>query len=582
MKDVCVLLAPVFWSVKNSIKRFDGAFYKKVFFYAGSCGLFLFLVTKLLNIGMTRLQSLSPEVFNVLLVKGYSLVFIIIFFMQIVNGFVISLNTCYQSRELEVLFLSPVNRTALFFSRFLETHLRASWMLMIFGIPLLISSGLLYRADILYYFYALAVFAAFSVIPVNIGIGATIVAASFFSARRLKKFLISAGIVAVVLLVTLLRVTRPERFVNPELFANLTLFVSELNTPSFILLPNRWLSEALFGFLRNVFDSDTLIVFSLLFLTAYVTTLFLHGIFVRYHYRGWGLLQEGGILLREKGRRVHRHRPFAKWITERPAIRRLARIMDGRSAALIRKDLLIHVRDPRSIHQILILASLIIVYLFSIASLPLNWEGYAVQLKYVISFFNLGLILIILAALCSRIVYPAVVSEGASLWIVKTSPVTSRRYLWAKFLVFFLPVFVLGQILVLFSSFFIGVERVFLLLQVATTALLSSSLVGIALLFGVFGIRPGSADAMQEQGRTGSAVHMFISVFLVLLTLAVQIIPTFLFFLKEGSKAVLTQKAGTIIAVVVVFLFTLNLAVTAFSMRYSIKKLSALSDDLKP
>jgi hypothetical protein len=101
-------------------------------------------------------------------------------------------------------------------------------------------------------------------------------------------------------------------------------------------------------------------------------------------------------------------------------------------------------------------------------------------------------------------------------------------------------------------------------------------------MFGVFGIRPGSADAMQEQGRTGSAIHMFVSVFLILLALAIQIIPTFLYFLKEGSKAALTQKGGTIIAGAVVLLFTLNLAVTARSMRYSIKKLGTFSDDLKP
>jgi ABC-2 type transport system permease protein len=575
MKEIRVLLAPAFWSVKNSVKRFDSAFYRKVFLYAGSCGIFLFLVTKLLNIGMTRLHSLSPEVFNVLLIKGYSLVFVIIFFMQIVNGFVISLNTCYQSRELEVLFTSPVDRTALFFSRFLETHMRASWMLIIFGIPLLISSGLLYRADILYYVYALAAFAAFSVIPVNIGMSATIVAASFFSARRLKKFLLSAGIVAIVLLVTLLRVTRPERFVNPELFANLTLFVTELNTPSFILLPNRWLSEALFGFLRNTFDSDTLIVFSLLFLTAYVTTLFLQGIFVRYHYRGWGLLQEGGILLREKGRRVHRHRSFATWITERPALRRLVRIGDERSAALIRKDLLVHVRDPRSIHQILILASLIIVYLFSIASLPLNWEGYAVQLKYVISFFNLGLILVIIAALCSRIVYPAVVADSASLWIVQASPITPKRYVRTKFLFLLLPVLLAGQLLAAASSLLIGIERFLIMLTCITVGLTSFSLVGMAVISGVSGFRRTVNDGAQEE-KTSSPAHMIASVFLILFTLVLEGVPAFLYFLKEVTKAELTQKAWLGIGAVIAVLFLLNLFVTGLSMRFSVKAFERL------
>ena len=237
MKELSILLAPVLWSIKNDIIRLNRSFYKKLLFYTVSSGIFLFLMTKLLSSGMLKLQNLSADVFNVLLIKGYSLIFMLIFFVQIVNGLVISLSTYYQSKELEVLLTSPVNRTSLFFSRLFETHIKASWMLIIFGIPLLVSSGLLYHTSLFYYAYSLLLFVAFSTIPVNIGIGMTIVLSSSFHIRRLKKYLLSAGIVAVLLLVTLVRIIKPERFVNPELFANLTLFISEMKTPSLSYCP---------------------------------------------------------------------------------------------------------------------------------------------------------------------------------------------------------------------------------------------------------------------------------------------------------------------------------------------------------
>ena len=139
-------------------------------------------------------------------------------------------------------------------------------------------------------------------------------------------------------------------------------------------------------------------------------------------------------------------------------------MLDTQSRMFIKKDLLYQIRDVKNLHQILIIFSLIVVYLFSIASLPLNWEYYAVQLKYIISFFNLGLILIIIASLCSRLVYPAVVSEGNFLWIIKTSPITPKRYIWTKFLFFFIPIFALGQLLAIVSSFSIGTEKIFILL----------------------------------------------------------------------------------------------------------------------
>ena len=296
MKELLILLAPAFWSIKNDIVRFNRIFYQRSFFYLVSGGLFIAIITKLLNSGMSRLQGMSPEVFGILLIKGYSLIFIIIFFVQVISGFVISLNTYYQSRELEVLFTSPVNRTSLFFARLFETHIKASWMLVVFGVPLLVSAGLFYRASIFYYVYAITLFIVFSSIPANIGIGSAILISGFFPIGKLRKFLISSGVIAVLLLVTIFRVLRPERFVNPELFANLTLFVSELNTPSFILLPNRWLSGSIFDFLGKKAGVDTLIFISLLFLTAYVSTLIVYMVFRRYHYRGWGILSEGSDL----------------------------------------------------------------------------------------------------------------------------------------------------------------------------------------------------------------------------------------------------------------------------------------------
>ena len=564
MKELSVLLSPVFWSVKNDVVRFNRSFYKRAFFHAALTGIFILLITKLLSAGMDRLQNLSPEVFHVLLIKGYSLIFAIIFFIQIINGFAISLTTYYQSRDLEVLLTSPVNRTSLFLSKLFETHLKASWMLVIFGIPLLVACGLIYHAGIFYYLYALLLFAAFSTIPVNIGTGFTIFLSRFFHVRRMKRFLFSTGIIAVVLLITLLRIFRPERFVNPALFANLTLFISELKTPAFILLPNRWLSESVFSFLGKGGSSDTLIFLSLLLLTAYITTLFLHQIFRRYHGEGWGQLQEGSALLKGKGA----HTPAG--LSIKP-VRWFGKILDGKSRMLMTKDLLYQVRDKGNIHQMLILLSLIIIYLFSIASLPLNWEGYTMQLKYLVSFFNLGLILIIIAALCSRIVYPAVVSEGGSLWILRTSPMTPRRYVWTKFLFFFMPLLILGQLLTLFSSFFIGIERGFILLKITTTVLLTFSLAGLAIAFGISDLGKITGSP-QERTRTSSTPYMFVSVFLILFTLALEAVPSFFYFLKEAKKVTLTGRAWMVIGGVVFLLMVVNLSVTALSVRLGIRR----------
>jgi ABC-2 type transport system permease protein len=249
-------------------------------------------------------------------------------------------------------------------------------------------------------------------------------------------------------------------------------------------------------------------------------------------------------------------------------------MLDGESRMLMAKDMLCQVRDKKNVHQILILFSLIIIYLFSIASLPLNWEGYSVQLKYLVSFFNLGLILIIIASLCARLVYPAVVSEGSTLWVVKTSPVTPERYAWTKFLFFVGPVGVLGELLAIFSLLFIGAAGAFAALMISTTALVSISLVSMTIPFGIADVNRGAAS--QEQGRTSSTAYMLASLFLILATLALEVVPVFLYFLKETGQAVLTRKAWVMMGGVAVVVLILNVSATALSMRKGIRGIREL------
>jgi len=578
MKEFLILLSPLFWSIKNDLLSFNRSFYKKIFFYLFSSALFIFLITQLLNEGMIKLQKMSPEVFNLLLVKGYSVVFMIIFFSQIINGFIMSLDRFYQSNELEILLVSPVNRVSLFFSRLFETHLKTSWMLIIFGVPLLVSLGILFHASLIYYFYSLALFMVFSTIPVNAGIGITIMLAGIFHIKKVKRFLFSAGIATLVVLITLLSIFRPERFVNPELFANLKLFLIEIKTPSFILFPNRWLSESLFNFLNKDF-SNTLIFTALLILSSYLTVVFLVLIYKKYHYRGWSLLQGGGIISKREREHPSDAGNLANKTIYSRLVQKLLSPLGIQRLTLLKKDFLYQIRDITNIHQHLILFSLIIVYLVSIASLPLNWVEYAVTIKYFVLFFNLGLILIIMASLSSKIVYPAIVSEGGFLWIIKASPITARKYIMTKFILLFIPIFLLGQALTIFSSFFIDVEKVLTSLIIFSTALLSFSLVSISINFSISDLKDAVKKSDIEEVKTGNTAYMITAVFFVLFTLALEIIPVYLYFLKESEKIVFVQRTWLIIGGVVLVLLLVNIFVTAFSMHRSIKKFDSIQLD---
>ncbi len=370
IKEFYTLIAPIFWSIKNNLVKFNWNFYKKMLFYICLSGLFIFLTTKLLDVGMLKLQTLSPDVFNSLIVKGYSIIFLIIFVVQIINAFIVTLNTYYQTKELEILFISPIDRTAVFFSKLFETHLKTSWMLVVFGLPLLISAGLMFKANVFYYIYSLVIFIMFSTIPVNIGIAAAIFAAGIFSIKKMKKFIVTFLIVTAAAAVTIVRLIKPERFINPELFATLALFINEIQTPSFILLPNRWISEAIFNFLNKNY-LEIFLFAALIFLTSYLTGLVCLMAYQKKHFAGWISLQEGDIIFKVK-QTFAAATGFISKITENKFIKKLLPALNATSRALFKKELLYQIRDTKSINQLFILSLLIIIYLFSIVSLPLN------------------------------------------------------------------------------------------------------------------------------------------------------------------------------------------------------------------
>ncbi|HDO22355.1 MAG TPA: hypothetical protein ENG86_05805, partial [Nitrospirae bacterium] len=549
------------------------AFYRKLFLYSATGLFFIYLATRLLSAGMSRLHDISPAVFPVLLVKGYSLIFMIIFVIQIINGLVFALNSFFQSRDLGILMPSPVNRTALFFSRLLETQVKASWMLVIFGLPLLVSAGIYFRAGILYYFFSVVCFIVFSSIAVTTGTIMGILLSGIFNSGRMKKFLFSTGIISIAAIITLVRILKPERFVNPELFANLSLFLNGLRTSSFILLPNRWLSESIFGFLNGRYTGLPLFT-GMLVLTSYLTAILALFIFGRYHEKGWrNAFERGAAIRRKPGRhsgRVH--------TAKSPILLKLMPFRDKKSRALAFKDIIYQIRDIRNIHQLLILVSLIIVYMFSIASIPLNWENinYALKLRYFVTFFNLGLIAIILAAICSRIVHPSIVAEKESFWLLKTSPLTPGRYVWTKLIFFFVPIMAFGLLLTLFSSYFVHIGKVVFALKLLTTVLLSLSLVSLAVAFGIIDMGKLLKEDTKEEIKTGNTLYMIISVMLILLTMTLELIPVYLSFLKESQKVFFIMKTWLVIGAAAAIIAALNIIIITVSIRLAIKKFEKL------
>ena len=72
--------------------------------------------------------------------------------------------------------------------------------------------------------------------------------------------------------------------------------------------------------------------------------------------------------------------------------------------------------------------------------------------------------------------------------------------------------------------------------------------------------------------RTESAAYMLISIFLILFTLALEIAPVFLYFLKEETQTALTQRAWIIIGSVLFLVFAVNSLIAVVLLRSGMRK----------
>ena len=126
---------------------------------------------------------------------------------------------------------------------------------------------------------------AFVLVPVGIGVFISIFLMAVVPAKRAKNIFIILGLVTLILLFLLFRFLRPERLANPEWFANMTIFLSEMKMSVSIFLPSMWATEILTPFL-NIGGGSPIFFALLLMFTLGVLIIFGSWLFNAFYYKG--------------------------------------------------------------------------------------------------------------------------------------------------------------------------------------------------------------------------------------------------------------------------------------------------------
>jgi len=204
---------------------------------------------------------------------------------------------------------------------------------------------------------------------------------------------------------------------------------------------------------------------------------------------------------------------------------------------LVLKEIRVFFRDTTQWSQLILLAVLVLVYVFNIKFLPLRGDGMTFFLVNVVPFLNLVLAGFVLASIAARFIFPGVSLEGRTMWLLKSSPMSMRELLWSKFWVGTLPLLVLAVSIIGVTDYLLQVTDFMMLVSVLTISFMTLAVAGLAIGFGTLFPQFETENAAQIPTSFGGLVFMMSSIALIGVVVMLEARPVYSYLSAQVDGA---------------------------------------------
>jgi ABC-2 type transport system permease protein len=441
MKDVITLLTPRILSFKGTgfSKDNRGGLFKRLLF--GAMGLIFLGGIFAVSLRVLTYFKEIAELGDILALKLLSMVLLTFFFLLVFSSILTSLSKLYLSRDLSLVHSMPVPSYKVFIARWIESTVDSSWMVIIYTLPVFISYGLVYQAGPFFYFNMVMTLLSLSIIASGISSVLIMTAVNFLPASRIRSIFIFIGLCFFLVLFFAFRFLRPERLVDPEAFATALVYLKSLKTPAPPYLPSTWAFDSMRAFfVGNVSEGMFHVALSWSFAGALVFMAII--IAEALYFKGLSKTRTA------KARLFHFKAPGSFFLKFLPRPVR----------AFAVKEIKTFFRDQTQWSQLFLIAALIVIYIYNFNVLPLEKAPIkTVYFQNLLSFLNMGLAGFVLTAVTARFAYPAVSAEKEAFWLVKSAPIPLKNYLWIKFMIYYFPLLMLTEILIVATNILLKV-----------------------------------------------------------------------------------------------------------------------------
>jgi len=556
-----LLLTPRHLAIKNRLSRLaPGDGLKTVVLTLLGLGFWAFMFGVSFKV-LTYFRAIEG-LGDLLALRLLSMILLTFFSILVFSNIVTSLSTFYLSGELDILLSSPVKIENIYRAKFIETIVDSSWMTLIYGLPVFIAYGMVFKASLAYYLGLVLTIVPFLIIPAGIGIIVTMLLVNAFPARRAKDILVLLGLLFFVVMYILFRMLQPEKLVDPDTFPTLVQYLTAMRAPVSPLLPSYWATETLSPLLRTV-KGETLFYLLMLWSTAAASIVIGEWVCGRIYYTGWSRSQEG------------KKSPISRSRAADAFFRMLSLPFKGKMRAIVLKDVKLFFRDTSQWSQLFLLFALMVVYIYSFKLLPLERAAMpSFYLQNLLSFLNLGMVGFVTSAVAVRFVFPAVSLEGASFWIIRAAPISIRDFLWGKFWSSLLPLLVLSEVLIVLSNTLLKVTPFMMNLGIVTVFMMTFGITSLGVGLGAVFPKFKHENVAQIPTGFGGIVYMLMTMLFIGLVIVLEAWPVYRIFTAQTFGGHISLPGWAIIATSFIMVAVVNILALFLPMKIGLNRLN--------
>jgi len=557
MKSIATLLKPRILSVK--LKRFskdnkDALFKLSLFGTIGAVFWGGIFAVSLRVLGYFK----GIEGFgDILAYKLLSMVLLTFLSVLIFSSILTSLSKLYLSRDLPLVHSMPVPGYKIFIARWIESTVDSSWMLIVYTLPVFISYGIVYQAGVFFYGNIIFILLSLSIIASGLSALLVMIAVMIVPASRIKSIFVLLGLVFFLVLFFAFRFLRPERLVDPDVFATTIVYLKALKTPEPPYLPSTWAFDSIKAVLAGETAGSlfhTAISWSFTGVIVFMNIIVADAIYVK------GLLktQTAPVRLLKKG------------VSDRSLFVFLSRPVRAFAA----KEIRIFFRDQTQWSQLFLIGALVVIYVYNFNALPLEKAPIRTfYLQNLLSFLNMGLAAFVLTAVSARFVFPAVSTEKEAFWLVKSAPIPLKKFLWIKFFIYFFPLLILTEILIIATNILLSVTPFMMMLSTVSVFFMVPGIVSMGIGFGAAYPDFKSENPAQSVTSFGGLLFMMVCAGYIGIVIILEAGPVYSLFMADIKQRVPTALERIWIFGSFALAFILSILAVVLPMRFGEKKL---------